>query len=471
MRSIARLGRRVAPRGASIGTTSSAATSLFTGSSQFAQSLQASITQAVNIASLPITQLNNEVTALQSQSTDLSGLDSKFASLQTAISGIDQAMDGSSYETDISDTSVLSATPSTGVMEGNYAIEVDNAGAYASSMTASSWVDSANRPGQQTTYELVAGKNTYKITPADNSAATVAAAINAQAGNQVQATVVNVGSSGSPDERISLQSTTLGPETLDIQLNGASLQTPQTTGVLASYIVNDSGKTVTSDSRSVDVAPGLTVNLLSSDPGNPVNITVTRSTSALSTALSSFADAYNAVQSALENERGQSSGSLNGQSIVYEMTDALHSLATYASPGSAISGLADLGLTLNEDGTLTFDPTTFMGEDFGNSTAVDSFLGTSTTGGFLKSATGAMTMIEDPTTGIIETDESEIQDQITSLNSQITTRQDQVSTLQQNLTTQMDAADAAIATMEQQYTYLSGMFQAQQVADAQYSGL
>ena len=102
---------------------------------------------------------------------------------------------------------------------------------------------------------------------------------------------------------------------------------------------------------------------------------------------------------------------------------------------------------------------------------MDSFLGTSTTGGFLESATNAMTRIEDPTTGIIKTDESEMQDQITSLNSQITTRQDQVNTLQQNLTTQMDAADAAIATMEQQYTYLSGMFQAEQVANEQYSGL
>jgi flagellar capping protein FliD len=102
---------------------------------------------------------------------------------------------------------------------------------------------------------------------------------------------------------------------------------------------------------------------------------------------------------------------------------------------------------------------------------VDSFLGTATTGGFLEAATNAMTGLEDPTTGIIKTDETDMQNQITSLNSQISTRQDQVNTLQQNLTTQMDAADAAIATMEQQYTYLSGMFQAEQVANEQYSGL
>ena len=61
------------------------------------------------------------------------------------------------------------------------------------------------------------GGNTYSFTPSDNSAATVASTINAQYGNLVQATAVNVGSAANPDYRISLQSATLGPVDLDIQ--------------------------------------------------------------------------------------------------------------------------------------------------------------------------------------------------------------------------------------------------------------
>jgi hypothetical protein len=38
----------------------------------------------------------------------------------------------------------------------------------------------------------------------------------------------------------------------------------------------------------------------------------------------------------------------------------------------------------------------------------------------------------------------------------------------ERMTEQISAADALIATMEQQYNYLSGMFQAMQTADAQY---
>ncbi len=40
--------------------------------------------------------------------------------------------------------------------------------------------------------------------------------------------------------------------------------------------------------------------------------------------------------------------------------------------------------------------------------------------------------------------------------------------LQQQLTSQMAAADALIATMQQQYSYMSSMFAAQQTAAQQY---
>ena len=172
------------------------------------------------------------------------------------------------------------------------------------------------------------------------------------------------------------------------------------------------------------------MNLLGSDPGNPVNITISRSTSAVSTALSGFADAYNAVVSALQNERGQSTGALNGQSVVYAMTSALGSLSTYSAPASAIGGLRNLGLSLNDDGTLTYDASTFMGTDFGNSPAVDSFLGTAAAGGFLQAATNALTGLEDPGTRAYQDPGNRRPNQITSLDGQIATEQAAVDTLQ-----------------------------------------
>ena len=65
-------------------------------------------------------------------------------------------------------------------------------------------------------------------------------------------------------------------------------------------------------------------------------------------------------------------------------------------------------------------------------------------------------------------DNSDLKTQITNIGNQITTKQNQVDQLQTKLTSQMAAADALIASMEQQYSYLSNMFQAQQTADQMY---
>jgi len=451
-----------------MGTTSSA---IFTGSSQFSQDFANSITRSVNLASQPITQMQSDVTALQSQSDALSntsGIGSKFTALQNAVQAISQAMSGSSFQTDISNPSAVSATVADGAMEGTYSIDVQNIGTYATSLSASAWVNQPNPSGQKHTYQLVidtgSGPSTINITPSDNSAASVAQAINLAAGDKVQATVVNVGPN---DSRISLKSNTLGPATLDIQDGGTSLQQQGPAGELASYSV-DGNPAVSSTSRTITLAPGLSVNLLSGDSGVPVNITVSRSTSALSSALSGFADAYNAAVDSLDAQRGQTQGSLGGQSIVSQLSQTLSSLATYTVPGSNISGLSALGFDLGVDGHLTYNQFSMMSTDISNSAGVTAFLGSATDGGFLKAATDAMTSVEDPTTGLIQTTETGIQNQIDDLNSRISDKQDQVNQLQQNLQAQMAAADAAIATMEQQYSYMSSVFQAQQTADQMY---
>ena len=120
----------------------------------------------------------------------------------------------------------------------------------------------------------------HEIFAHDNSVASVASAINSQYGDQVRAVVVNVGSAGTPDYRLSLQATQLGNLAPDLLDGGSSLQTQHATGTLARYIVNGSGNIVTSSSHSVTIAQGVTVTLAAAS-ADPVNITVTRSTSAL----------------------------------------------------------------------------------------------------------------------------------------------------------------------------------------------
>lgn len=447
----------------SSGSSSTGSSSgVFTGASGYSQDLQNVISRAVAIAELPITALTNQESALQSQSSALSNIDKDLTTLQTAIQGVDQAMSGS-FEANVSNPDVVSASVAEGAVAGTYSIEVDSVGAYASSLSTSNWTGTSNDPGG--TYSLVIGGTSYNIQSTDGSAASVAAAINAQYGDQVQAAVVNVGSAASPDQRISLQATSLGAQTLDIQnSSGTSLQTQGPAGSLASYIVDGSGNQVTSNSRSLTIATGLTVNLQSSDPGNPVTITVSGTDSALSNALSSFTSAYNTVVTDLQAQRGQNAGPLQGQTVLTQITQAMDNLGTYfTSSGSGVSNLMGLGLSLGMNGQITFDSQTLDSAYSSNPAGVASFLGSATGGGWLASATNALTNLEDPIVGLVTNDETNLQNQITSISNQITTKQNQVTTMQANLTQQMAAADAMIATMEQQYSFLSQMMQAEQI--------
>jgi flagellar capping protein FliD len=140
-------------------------------------------------------------------------------------------------------------------------------------------------------------------------------------------------------------------------------------------------------------------------------------------------------------------------------------MSTFSNSASGSIGLADLGFTLNNDGTLTYSPLTMMSTDLGNSAGVISFLGSATGGGFLQAATNAIANIETPTTGLLKSTESALQSQITSIGVTVAQKQAQVSQLQTSLTNQMAQADATLAQMQQQYSYITSVFQAQQTAD------
>jgi flagellar hook-associated protein 2 len=414
----------------------------------------------VAIADLPVQLLVGQETTLNNQSKELTTIDGLVGKLQTAVQGIQKAMSGSSYTADVTDTSVVGASLADGAQEGVYPIEVESIGSYAAGTTSSDW----GTPATGATFNLVIGGHSYAVSATDNSAGGIAAAINQQYGNVVQASVLNAGSGSGSDTRISLQATALGAQTLDIQTSsGTSLFSQSVPGTQAEYSVPGTGAApVYTSSRQVAISPGVTLTMLTASPGSPVDVTVSRSTSALSDALSGFADAYNAVVDEVGKQKGQNAGPLQGNTILQSVSQALTSMSTYNTSNGSVNGLTPLGLELGKDGHLTYTMLTLAGTDIGNPSGVNAFLGGSTTGGFLQAATDAMTGLEDPTTGLIKTSEDNMKSQLANLLTTITTKQAAVDQLQITLEKQMSAADALLATAEQQYNYMSQMFTAMQ---------
>jgi len=334
---------------------------------------------------------------------------------------------------------------------------------HAVSQTTSTWVTDTGAP---LTYQISIGGVNYSFAPADNSAASVVSAINSKYGDKVTAAKVDLGSGASHDYRITLTATQPGDMAPDLIVSQASLQKQQTTGALADYIVNNSGKDVTSDVRTVSIATGVNVTLLAKDSGTAVNITVSRPTSALGTALSAFTDAYNATVDELDKQHGQSDAALAGQSVLRDLSRILAGIASYNAV-SGVSDLPDLGLELDKTGHLSFNSFKLIAADFSSSANVTRFLG-STSSGFIKAATDALNQIEDSTTGILSTAQHDVQSQITSITATIRDKQAQVDALTLDMQERMAAADAAVAAMQQQYSYLSSMFSAMQTANQQY---
>jgi len=297
------------------------------------------------------------------------------------------------------------------------------------------------------------------ITPASSSLDDLASAINSQASGQASATVVNIGSTSSPDYRLSLTAANLGTLSIDLtDSSGTSVIQESNPGSLASYEVGGLSTPVSSDSRTVTLAPGLTVNLVSQNTsGEPTTITVSNDPTALATAFSSFAQSYNQAATDLAKYHGTGGGALEGDSVIDTLTNVLQQLSNYSN-GSPETALANFGITVGDTGQLSVDTAAFTTAANANFSGLQSALGGATTGGFLQAATNALNSVEDTTTGALKIEENTVASEITAQNTTIAGEQAKITLLQTNLTAQMVTADAAISALESQLSYVNGLF-------------
>jgi hypothetical protein len=271
--------------------------------------------------------------------------------------------------------------------------------------------------------------------------------------------VVNVGSTASPDYRLSLTASNLGALTLDLTDSaGTSVIDESNTGSLATYQVAGQSDILSSDSRTVTVAPGLTAQLLSQNTtGNPTTITVSNDATAIGAAFSSFATAYNQASTDLAQYHGKGGGALEGDSIVDTLTNVLQQLSDYSN-GNASTALANFGITVDDTGKLSVDTSALATAATANWTTFTSTLGAVGSGGFLDNANNLLNSVEDPTQGSLKVEETTVSGEVTAQNTVITNEQAKITQIQANITAEMVQADAAISALESQVSYVNGLF-------------
>lgn len=432
-------------------------TASFNGTSQYAQDLQQVINRAVALAAIPMQQLIAEQNALSAKASAAQSLQNAISAVNTAVQQLSPAT-ANTLSTSVSDSSVVDATAASGALPGTYTIQVTNAGSY-STASSNNGLPTVTDPSSQSissssSFTLTVGSSTYTIQPSTNSLNALANAINAS-GAGVQATVVNIGAPSSPDYRLALQSTSLGPVSLQLNDGSSNLLSTLTTGANATYTVNGqpSGG-ISSNSSTVTIAPGLTANLKAT---GTATVQVSFNESNIASALNSFVTAFNSAHTELQKSFGQNAGALSGDSTVFNTSSALSQLANYTASSGNIQSLSDIGIEFTDQGTLTFDSSKLSAMSPSQLGDVLTFLGDPATGGFLQSATNTLNGLLDPTTGTLPNEINSLNQQVTNEAQQIQVQQDKLNQLQDNLAKQMAAADTLIATLQQQTSFLTAL--------------
>jgi flagellar hook-associated protein 2 len=229
--------------------------------------------------------------------------------------------------------------------------------------------------------------------------------------------------------------------------------TQAATGGDASLTVD--GISISSATNTVTgVVPGVSLNLLSADPGVEVSLGVAPDTSQIQSTLQQFVTDYNTVVSDLSTQftfSGSSEGPLASDSTVRNLQSAVLSALDYtytpASGSTTVPNLSSLGISVDNNGQLSLDTSTLQSALQTNFSDVQSFFQGTSLNGFANSLDQQLTSFISPADGAFTVD-------LQSMNSQYTDLENDISDFQANyiapLQTQLQAdySQAEIALQE-----------------------
>ncbi len=309
-----------------------------------------------------------------------------------------------------------------------------------SSSTASSW-SSAELPGSSTqlaagSFEVSNGNSSAAIAvSAGSTLADVAHQINGQALG-LNATVVT-NASGT---YLSITGTNGGQVTMST--DPALVMTRAARATNATLDVD--GVPVTSSSNTVTGAlSGVTLDLLGITPGSQVSLNIAPDSSTIKSTVSQFVTDYNSAVSQLSSQftysaSSSSEGVLGADSSMRSLQTTLLAIAGYSSSSSGpISSLANLGITMNNDGSLTLDSSVLDQAIANDSSSLQTFFQGTSSNGFSTKVNAQLETFTKANVGVIAVDVNNLTQQYNDLQSNVNDYESGYIASQQTLLTSM----------------------------------
>lgn len=367
--------------------------------------LNSILQKLMTVEQQPLLTLARKEASVQAKISALGSLKSALSSLQSVASnlvpstGQTAAQKFTAFKTSVADTTIATATGTTGAVAGSYALEVTQL-AKAQRLvtpatptdppTAAKYVDSVAAVAQGTLkIELgtlsadgltftVASEKSIVVDDSNDTLAGLRDAINAAKAG-VSATIINsTRADGSSEARLVITSDTTGlkgvtrlsgiADFIFDPTSGAAGNTLSATQAEGGQTAQDAkiklnGIEATSGSNTVTgVLDGITLNLLK-ETATATTLSVTKDNSSLSTQLNAFIKTYNDAAKAMKDlgfydSTGAKTGALLGDSTLRTAQAQVRDLAFAVPSGltsTAYQRLSDIGVALQKDGTLTLD--------------------------------------------------------------------------------------------------------------------
>lgn len=389
------------------------------------------VNSAITAAEAPEQSWDNQESTLESQASALTQIQTDTTTLDNDV----QALNGltgplSALTVTSSNSNVASGSAVSGTVPGNYSLEVNNLATTASWTSGTFASGSTALPAGSFTITTASGATTITTNGTD-TLSDVAQEINSD-NLGVTANVIT-DASGSMLAIVANSSGSAANFSISSSGSAAYGFTQAVTPVNASVTVN--GINIDSASNTVTGAiPGLTLDLLSAPPGAQVNLAVAPDTTQASTAINKFVTDFNTLIGDLNTQftystTNGSEGPLAGDPTIVnlqtELLNALNYTYTPSSGSTTVSNLSSLGISVNNDGTLSVDSSTLNSALQNNFSDVQSFFQGSSLNGFANTMDQQLTTFLAPGDGAFTVD-------LQSMNSEATTLQDDITNFQTN---------------------------------------
>ncbi|HTS57758.1 MAG TPA: flagellar filament capping protein FliD [Terriglobales bacterium] len=402
------------------------------------------VSQALAAIAAPEVQWQNEQQTLQTETTALNSMENDVTALESTMTAMgDPAGALASMTTSSSDSSLVTATAANGAASANHVVVVNNLA------TTSSWYSNSVASG---TTALQAGTFTIQVGTGTATQITVGTGTNTldDLANTINGMNLGVTANVVTDAsgaRLSIVSNNSGAASnITISADTTIGFTRAATGVDASLTVD--GIPINSASNSVTGAVnGVTLNLVGASPGTQVDVVISPDVNSASTAISNFVSAFNKVIGDVNTQftvTNNTEGPVASDPNVRLVQSDLLSAGGYSTESNAVATLADLGISMNKDGTLTLDSATLNSAIQNNFGAVQSFLQGTSSNGFVNFLNNQLTSLTDPASGAFTVDLQSINSENSDLQNQINNFQPYLQQQQTLLTNEFNQADIAL---------------------------